>query len=195
MHRSTKLGQDVYGFAVETPAGYDSVSIRVNTIILADFQSFDLAAGFNVGLNLPQDSRWFEVDGILFPVAAESDIQWSGYALSKKYSQVAPSTDVHSVWAPKETNNNFLIYHQPTIPQDSALRFSDGENHLLGTISVCNSTLTYQVIKFGAEGVKRFGGESNDDPDWFKLTFEGYDKTGNSTGLVEFSPGRLPVSQ
>lgn len=185
-HKSIQLGKDVYSFVVNTPAGYDSVGIPVNTIILVNFNDFTLPGSFDIGLTLPAETPWFSSKGILFPVEAHSETQWTGFALSNRYNQSITSTDIYSAYAETKTKNNFLLYHQPPSPYTSAIRFNDGKDHLVGNITVCNSTLTYLVIKYGAEGIKRFGGESNNDPDWFLLTFEGYDKNGIFKGKVDF---------
>ncbi len=190
LHRSFQLGSDLYGFVVKTPSGTDSIGIPVNTIILVNLSDIDLPDNVNVGLDLPAESPWFNSKGILFPVNAESELQWTGFAISNRTSQATNATDIFSAYLPADsktkTKNNFFIYQQSPSSYLDAIRFEDGKNHLVGSASVCNSTITYLVIKYGTEDIKRFGGESNNDPDWFLLTFEGYDNAGNYTGKVDF---------
>ncbi len=58
----------------------------------------------------------------------------------------------------------------------------------LETVKVSNTTYTALTMKNG-DGLgfsKKFGGESGNDPDWFKLTIAGKDTDGNVTGTVDF---------
>ncbi len=49
-----------------------------------------------------------------------------------------------------------------------------------------NSTFAYWSMMEGDSFAKKFGGEDGNDPDWFKLTIEGFDTLDNSTGKVDF---------
>ncbi len=53
-------------------------------------------------------------------------------------------------------------------------------------VYVTNTVYAYWSMKEGDAFAKQFGGETGDDPDWFKLTFTGYDAAGLQTGAVEF---------
>jgi len=57
------------------------------------------------------------------------------------------------------------------------------------TISGCyitNNTYGTTSMKDGDGFAKKFGGIDGNDPDWFKITAEGIDKEGNSTGTIDF---------
>lgn len=185
-HISSKLGEDIYSFVVENPQGKDSIAIPVRTIIQIDFNDFSLTDGYDVGLNLPDESSWFSSKGALFPVTATSETQWTGFGMSNLYSQLTTSTDIYSAYATTDKDNIFLLYNQSPSPYISAIRFEDDKNHLVGSILVCNSTLTYLVIKYGTDEIRHFGGDTNNLKDWYLLTFEGYDNNENFTGKVDF---------
>ena len=184
-HKSYNLGEDLYSFVVYTPSGSDSVGIPVKTIILVDYDEYKLPWNFSTAYGL--EEPLFLTKGMSFPVNPVSETQWTGFALSKKYSQSTTATsDLFNAYAPTQTDNNFMVYHQGTTGH--SIRFEDGANHLIGSLSVTNSTYTYLIIKYGSEeeSIKRFGGTNNNDPDWFLLTIEGYDNSGTYTGKVDF---------
>lgn len=184
-HKSLNLGEDLYSFVVNTPSGTDSAGIPVKTIILVDYDDYELPWNYSTGFEM--DEPGFSTKGLSFTVIPASETAWTGFALSKKYSQsTTTQPDLFSAYAPAEKDNNFMIYHQS--PAGHSIRFDDGANHLIGSLSVTNTTYTYLMIKYGSEdgSIKRFGGSNNDDPDWFLLTIEGYDNSGTYTGKVTF---------
>ena len=54
-------------------------------------------------------------------------------------------------------------------------------------ISVCNSTYAYFAMLEGDQYSKKFGGESGNDPDFFKLIMEGLDENYNKVLEAEVS--------
>ncbi len=185
-HKSVKLGKDVYSFVVQTPNGKDSIDIPVTTIVMINFAELKLEGNADVGLNLPQETPWFLTKGVIFPANPSTETQWFGYALCNRTGQENSSANVLSAFTSETAKNTFMIFSQPPSPFNGAVIFNDGRNHQIKSIAVCNSTLVYLTIKNGAEGIKRFGGESNNEPDWFLLTIEGYNLGGEITGKVDF---------
>jgi hypothetical protein len=49
-----------------------------------------------------------------------------------------------------------------------------------------NTTYAFWTLMEGDAFAKKFGGETGDDPDWFKLTITGKDGEDNPTGTVDF---------
>ena len=64
-------------------------------------------------------------------------------------------------------------------PEDEALYYVNG-------LYVTNATLPYLSMLNGDAYAKKFGGETGNDPDWFKLMIYGIDEDGNNTDTVEF---------
>ena len=63
------------------------------------------------------------------------------------------------------------------------------ENMDLQSVQITNSTYAAISMRDGDSFAKKFGGDSGDDPDFFKLTingFDGLDASGNLLGSVEF---------
>jgi hypothetical protein len=54
------------------------------------------------------------------------------------------------------------------------------------SLYITNVNYTYYSMLNGDDFAKKFGGESGDDPDWYKLTITGKDVDGNSVGTVDF---------
>jgi hypothetical protein len=60
------------------------------------------------------------------------------------------------------------------------------ERGFVQSLYITNSNYTYYSMLNGDDFAKKFGGESGDDPDWYKLTITGKDVDGNSVGAVDF---------
>lgn len=56
----------------------------------------------------------------------------------------------------------------------------------LSEVKVCNSTYAYFSMLNGDAFAKKFGGASGNDPDFFKLTFLGYENGAMKTDSIEF---------
>ena len=56
------------------------------------------------------------------------------------------------------------------------------EGYRFESARLTNTTYTYYSMLEGDDFAKKFGGESGDDPDWFRLDVQGYDESGVLTG-------------
>lgn len=52
-------------------------------------------------------------------------------------------------------------------------------------IAFCNSTYAYKAMKYGTPFNKKFGGDSGNDPDWFKITLTPLGSDGSELGYVD----------
>ena len=111
---------------------------------------------------------------------------WSGFAytnhkdnitsdLNNQYSSIAGSG--------ADGSEKYGVYSFNGKPD--TLKFSVPEK--VTHISVCNSTYTYYAIKNGNQLCKKFGGDSGNDPDWFKLTLTAIDSLGKVKGVVDIN--------
>jgi hypothetical protein len=57
---------------------------------------------------------------------------------------------------------------------------------ILQGLYVTNGNFAYYAMLDGSSPAKKFGGETGDDPDWFKLSITGKDAAGATTGTVDF---------
>ncbi len=103
----------------------------------------------------------------------KTDVTTSGY--TNQYSAItgggANGTDIYAVAFTSS-------YYASTITLSS-------EGVVYGTY-ITNSTYAALSMRDGDSYAKKFGGESGDDPDWFKLTITGYNNNNDSVGAVEF---------
>jgi len=63
---------------------------------------------------------------------------------------------------------------------------SDGANHTVTGCYVTNNLWAYQSIVDGDASSTPFGGNSGNDPDWFKLTATGKNASGQTVGTLDF---------
>jgi len=107
------------------------------------------------------------------------------------YSQLADTitsgyTNQYSVFDHTNGLNKFAIYYPP-FTGDSFASFPKDSVYLVKSINICNSTYAALSMKFGdVSFAKKFGGTSGNDPDWFKMTFIGYNAAGDSVKSVDF---------
>jgi hypothetical protein len=189
LHVSKELGKTKYEFVVKTPYGADTLKVLISTIVLIDFNEFELAKdSYQLALGATGETGAILSKGLVFPGYGSSEETWTGFGLSNLYSvstTVAPSA--FSAFAPSTPKENFLIYWQPDLTEQAAFSFENQAMHTLSSIRVSNSTLAYWVMLYGTEDIPRFGNPSSANPlDWFLLTIEGLDAAGNKTGEVAF---------
>lgn len=74
------------------------------------------------------------------------------------------------------------------IPQTVSFGAVTGEdyNTTLSGAYFSNTTYAYLSMRDGDTFAKKFGGDSGNDPDYFKLMISGIDEHGNYTGTVDF---------
>jgi hypothetical protein len=113
---------------------------------------------------------------------------WEGFAYSNETDVSTPGyANQYSCFAGSGANNSdiFMVtyvssFNPPVITHEEGGLFEPL------TMYVTNTTYAALSMKDGDMFTKKFGGESGDDPDWFKLTIKGIDETGAETGAVEF---------
>ena len=188
MHISTELGEIIYRFVVETPNGSDSETVSIKTILLIDFNKYPLEENkYDTGENLEQDG--FIFDNILLPAKPLPENIWDGFAMSNMYS-MANKAEIYSVYAPAVKNDVFAMLHLSQSPELNAIKFVDNKNYVVGSVSVCNSSYVYNMVKFGNDSldIRRFEARNAQQPDGDSLiiSFHGYNNNDISTGVVSF---------
>lgn len=112
---------------------------------------------------------------------------WGGFGYSQKADVTTSGfSNQYSAYDPANGTNKFAIYYAP-YAGDAFASFSTGTEHLVNSVSICNSTYTALSMKNGdASFSKKFGGSTGNDKDWFKLTVIGYNVAGDSVKSVDF---------
>jgi hypothetical protein len=189
LHISKELGKTNYQFIVKTPYGSDTLNIMISTIVLINFNEFEMNENtYQLSYAATEEDGAMVSKGVVFPAYGTSEETWTGFGLSNIYSQsITEEPSPFSAFAPASTHKNFLIYLQPGSSQKASFAFENGTMHKISSMEVTNSALAYLVMLYGTDEIPRFGDPANENiMDWFLLTIEGFDTAGNKTGEVEF---------
>lgn len=148
----------------------------------------DLAVPADSFLNNAMPAATFASGHVALPNSFNEEFQsWTGWAISTSTDTLTPGfTNQHSA-IPGQGAEGSATY---------AVGFSSGENRIYLTeaalggvvegMYITNSTYAYLSMRDGDSFAKRFGGESGDDPDFFKLTIKKYFHGALSEDSVDF---------
>lgn len=109
---------------------------------------------------------------------------WSGFAYSNMTDAVTAGID-NQYSAITGRGNNGSANYAVCYPVPSAVAELATSTKISG-FYVTNSTYAYLSMKNGDSFSKKFGGESGQDPDFFKLTVEALDENDKATDTVNF---------
>lgn len=111
---------------------------------------------------------------------------WDGFSYSDKNDiETAGFVNQYSVFDALNENNRFLIFF-PSYTEDIFASFEDSSEYAVKSIKLCNNTYTGLSMRDGDNFSKKFGGESGDEEDWFKVTISGYNAENEFQGSVDF---------
>ena len=189
---------------VDATAGMQTVSaeiiIGVQPEVNGDYVISDLE-----NLALDDESYWDGSDGsgnfisgqVKFPNSYEFGI-WGKWSYSNISDNTTPGYDNHFsaiTGAGFDTissgGKNYAVgfetidWTSTFLPQPIPLKFSKNIPHEVKGLFVTNSTYTALSMENGDDFAKKFGGDTGDDPDWFKLSVWGM-KSGIQTDIIEF---------
>ncbi len=182
-YTSTVLKSDTFQFFVFTPAGSDSMIIPVHTIILVDFEEFNLDQ-YKTHIN-SSETGYFNSKGVILPVKnIPEQSYWSGFAISIETNTIDQTIENQfSVYTSSGADNSkhFSVFLTDELGDPNRIYFSDRENHTLKSVAINNSSYTALTIKRGDNNARAFN-----FGDWYLLTIKGYDKNNNYTGEIEY---------
>jgi hypothetical protein len=145
-------------------------------------------------LAIPASSVWngndgtgsFTADDLTFANLFDSKWQvWSGFVYSQKNDVTTLGYENQfSVYDQKNGNNKFALYH-PFYQGEAFATFPNGADNSILSIDLCNTTFAGLTMKNGDAFSKKFGGTSGNDPDWFKITVNGYNRSNVKVGSVD----------
>jgi hypothetical protein len=109
---------------------------------------------------------------------------WSGFAFTNHTDILTPGYDnMYSsiTGSGADDSEQYAVFYFSGMPD--TIKFTTAEK--ITRISVCNTTNTYFSMLNGDAFGKKFGGESGNDPDWYKVILTGIDGDGDAVGYVE----------
>lgn len=152
---------------------------------LVDFEDLTVnAEGIWIGSD---DSGEFTDGNLTFPTNYSNDPSygesWNGFAYTNhtdvttagflnQYSAIAGSG--------AELSEQYGVFY--SFLSDTIV-FAEPEK--ISNISVCNSSYAYLSMRDGDNFAKKFGGDSGNDEDWYKLTLTGLSETGEMAGTLD----------
>ena len=116
---------------------------------------------------------------------------WSGFALANTTDTTTPGfTNQYSAFAGQGANDTESYAVANAFPGGFTPRVSidpdRASEFAFDSLMITNTTYAALSMRDGDAFAKQFGGESGNDPDFFLLTIEGLDQTGQSVGTVDF---------
>lgn len=142
-------------------------------------------------LNGSDGSGGFIIDEVTFNNNYDDDSDsWSGFAISNRTDNTTPgSLNPYSAitGGGYGGSSNYAVGYYTTSEAITTHVLLDTLTDLTGLGAYFTNT-TWAALDMrsgGDSGSKKFGGPTGNDPDWFKLTIEGFAEL-NSTGVVEF---------
>lgn len=111
---------------------------------------------------------------------------WSGFAYANLNDvSTAGYGNQFSVYNADNADNTFILFN-PMFQENGAIALPAGLEVDIESVKLCNSTYSALSMKEGDAFSKKFGGESGDDEDFYKVTIVGFDMDNNETGSVDF---------
>lgn len=148
-----------------------------------DFEELPLNAS---GLwNGSDGSGGFASGNLFFPNTFNSDYQaWAGFSYTNHTDTVTGDyTNQFSSIAGSgaEGSSKYGVYYYMGVPD--TIKFNVPAK--VTGLAVCNTTYAFRAMKYGSLFNKKFGGDSGNDPDWFKITITAINQQGNDVGYVD----------
>ncbi len=162
-----------------------SFSISYSQNLIADFE--DLSLGTDTFYNGADFAGSFMSGGVTFPnnydTAGGLEF-WTGFSYSNMTdTATAGFMNQYSCYAGSGNNgsSNFGIYYSFT---NDTINFPMAIS--LPEMYITNNTYAAISMRDGDGVAKKFGGASGNDPDYFRVRFQGFDGTGTFTNEVVF---------
>ncbi|OFX72146.1 MAG: hypothetical protein A2X12_08890 [Bacteroidetes bacterium GWE2_29_8] len=155
----------------------------------------ELTLGVDTFFN-PQDSVSFISGDVVYPYLY-STYAWYGFAYSNHFSVI--NSFEHDQYTAitkggvKGDSTNYVVssialdwMSGTNAPIANELTFKNEEKHLVSGFYVTNTSYTANSMKNGDFFAKKFGGDTGDDLDWYKLMIWGMKEDSTNTDTVEF---------
>lgn len=166
---------------------FNCFSVRAHAQTISTFEEIAIPSGTNY-LNNAGVSGYFQSGNTALPNTYDSQFQyWEGWAISKETNNQTPGfTNQYSAIAGSGVNssNNYATGYSYSGTGIKVI--GNAKGGVIEGVYVTNSTYTYYSMKNGDSFAKRFGGETGNDPDYFKLTVKAFLDGNQKPDSVEF---------
>lgn len=162
------------------------LTLQLSAQTTADFENFNLTAG--TYLNDAGASGKFESGHVLLPNDYNPDFDaWSGWAISATVDNTTPGyLNQYSAITGGGADGS-KTYAVAYAYAGVVLQLSEeAVGGVVSRLDLTNSTYAYLSMLEGDAFSKKFGGESGDDPDFFKLTIKKYLNGQLGTDSIDF---------
>ena len=178
--------------------------ITMAALLILSFTTFatEIVVDFE-DINLAEDSHWlgtedgysyFESGTTSFPNFftdyGSGAYAWTGFAYSNQTDMVTEGyTNQFSVYntsGADQSQNFVMAYFMDDNPATNTITFAEVGGVYVNQLNLCNATYAALSMKNGDAVAKKFGGESGNDEDWFKLTIKGITVEGEYTEPLDF---------
>jgi len=112
---------------------------------------------------------------------------WSGWSVSNVTDNTTPGYDNQFSAFPGSGSGGSEFYGVSYVSTFApAPRIDVPVGAAVESMQITNATFAALSMRHGDAYAKQFGGQTGDDPDWFRLTITGLDEIGTPIGDVEF---------
>lgn len=161
--------------------------------IVIDFEELSLSANsfYNGNSGVGTNTNGWSSGGVHFGNSYDSSFGgfWNGFSYSNVINTTTPGfTNQYAAFSPGSPgagaggSNNYAVAYS-----GSHAFFNLPTNTLLSSVAVNNTTYAALSMQNGDSFAKKFGGVSGNDPDFFRVSFNGFDGlngVGNAIGSV-----------
>jgi len=174
------------------PATFNDIMLEAETHLVADVST----AALYESVTQTNTSGSFEFKNTVTNWGSMTS--WTGVAISNRTDNTSAGDVANqfnsSASGDIDGNGNYSVIFDSNsggmnMGPDYTISFNLSDFPNGRTISGCyitNNTYGTTSMHEGDGFAQAFGGEDGNEPDWFKLTAEGIDKDGNSTGTIDF---------
>lgn len=162
--------------------GFDELSTYTETTATGSYFNGNSGGGANA-------NGWTS-GGAFFGNTYSVDPQYGGFWSGWSYSNVNdPTTASYTNQYASATGTGVGGSGNYAIAYDDGAYFNLPSDQRIDSLSISNTTYTYFTMRDGNQFSEKFGGPNGNEPDFFKVTFNGFSglgATGSSTGSTDF---------
>ena len=154
---------------------------------VADFEDFNIAV--DSSNNNSGEQGYFVNGNVLLPnIFVDGDFSyWSGWAISSTTDTTTPgfTNDLSAITGGgAEGSTTYAVTY--IFPSSIIRLTNDGIGGYVAGMYVTNNTYAYLSMLEGDGFAKKFGGETGNDPDFFKMTVKKFEEGALSTNSIDF---------